>query len=213
MPTLQIDVISDVVCPWCFVGKRQLEQAIAAYGKAHPAASITVRWHPFQLNPGLPSAGVARSDYLKAKFGSDDTGRYLHVRRAASEVALELNLEAITRQPNTLRAHALIEKAGDTAFQDAMVEALFVAYFQNGRDLTDEATLRDIATTAGLPQPAIDEALHDTGLLESIAAADQRARGAGINGVPCFVVNRRYSLSGAQGMRAIIELFEDAASA
>jgi predicted DsbA family dithiol-disulfide isomerase len=209
---LRVEVVSDIVCPWCFVGKRQLEQAIALMRTTHPSIEIQVRWHPFQLNPGLPQEGIARSDYLKAKFGSDDTARFANVRRAAAAVSLELMLESISRQPNTLRAHALIAQAADAPAQDRVVEALFVAYFQRGSDLTDERTLREIALAAGLSASAIDQALQDTEVLATVAQADQRAREAGVNGVPCFIANDRYALSGAQGAQAIIEMLAEAAT-
>jgi 2-hydroxychromene-2-carboxylate isomerase len=142
-PALQIDVVSDVVCPWCFVGKRQLEEAIDRYREAHPEAEFSIRWHPFQLNPDLPREGVNRSDYLRRKFGSDDTGAlYERVRRAAGTVGLSLDMAAIVRQPNTLSAHALMEMAAAEACQDALAEALFAASFQQGRDLTEKPACR-----------------------------------------------------------------------
>jgi predicted DsbA family dithiol-disulfide isomerase len=193
------------------VGKRQLEQAIALMRTTHPSIEVQVRWHPFQLNPGLPQEGVARSDYLKAKFGSDDTARFANVRWAATAVSLELKLEAISRQPNTLRAHALIAQAADGEPQDRVVEALFVAYFQRGRDLTDERTLREIGHQAGLTPSAIDQALQDADALAAVAQADQHAREAGVSGVPCFIANDRYALSGAQGAQAITQMLVQAA--
>jgi len=214
MPSLQIDVVSDVVCPWCFVGKRQLEEAIDRYREAHPEAEFSIRWHPFQLNPDLPREGVARSDYLRRKFGTDDTSAlYERVRRAAGTVGLSLDMAAIVRQPNTLSAHALMEMAAAEGRQDALAEALFVAYFQQGRDLTDESLLRDIAREAGLPEPAIEQALTDGALLAAVADADQRAREAGIGGVPCFIINRRIAVNGAQGAPALLEAFDAAQGA
>jgi predicted DsbA family dithiol-disulfide isomerase len=213
-PALQIDVVSDVVCPWCFVGKRQLEEAIDRYREAHPEAEFSIRWHPFQLNPDLPREGVNRSDYLRRKFGNDDTGAlYERVRRAAGTVGLSLDMAAIVRQPNTLSAHALMEMAAAEACQDALAEALFAAYFQQGRDLTDERLLRDIAREAGLPEPAIEQALTDAALLDSVADADRRAREAGIGGVPCFIINRRIAVNGAQGAPALLEAFDEAGGA
>ncbi len=206
---LQIDVVSDVVCPWCFVGKRQLEQALEHYRHRHPDVAIEVRWHPFQLNPGLPAEGMDRSDYMRRKFGSADTARvYTNVKRAAEAVGLALAIEAIPRQPSTLRPHALLEAAAEAGVQDALAETLFVAYFQQGRDLSDAEVLRDLALAAGLDAPRIERALADPQAHEQIAQADVRAREAGITGVPCFIVNRRSAVSGAQGAPAILEAME-----
>jgi predicted DsbA family dithiol-disulfide isomerase len=207
---LSIDIVSDVVCPWCFVGKRQIEEAIERYRATHPEITVTTRWHPFQLNPDLPADGVARSDYLRAKFGTDNTqGLYARVRGAAQTVGLSLDMESIARQPNTIAAHALLELAAEEGCQDAMAEALFRAYFQQGRDLTDHEVLRAIAQLGGLSEPAIDRALSDAALHQRVADADRRAREAGISGVPCFIINRRSAVSGAQGAEVLLEVMED----
>lgn len=203
---LSIDVVSDVVCPWCFVGKRQLEQALERWQRDHPDRPVEVRWHPFQLNPDLPAGGMLRSDYLERKFGSADTSSiYTNVRRAAAAVGLDLAIDAIVRQPNTLRPHALLDAAAEEGRQDALAEALFVAYFQQARDLTDASVLREIAVAAGLSEAAIALALDDPGTHREVAQADERARRAGIRGVPCFIVNGRSAVSGAQGADAILE--------
>lgn len=206
---LRIDVVSDVVCPWCFVGKRQLEQALERFRTDHPGTEIDVRWHPFQLNPGLPAEGVDRAEYLRKKFGIADTERiYANVRRAGAEVGLALDIESIARQPNTLQAHALLEAAASSGCQDALAEALFAAYFLQGRDLTDPSVLRTIAGSAGLGAPAIDRALSDAEAHAEVTQADERARAAGVRGVPCFIVNQRAAVSGAQGADAILEAID-----
>ena len=203
---LQIDVVSDVVCPWCFVGKRQLEQALVRLGSQQPGVEVQVRWHPFQLNPDLAEEGMARSEYLSAKFGSADTSRiYTNVRRAAATVGLDLAMEAIVRQPNTLRPHALMEAAAGQGLQDALAEALFVAYFQQGRDLSDARQLAEIARAVGLSDEAIDQALLEDEPRQAISQADNRARRAGIQGVPCFIFNGRHAVSGAQGADALVD--------
>lgn len=214
---MRIDVVSDVVCPWCFIGKRQLEAAIAAWGVAHPdSPSPEVVWHPFQLNPVMPAEGVSRDDYLRSKFGSADTSRlYGNVRAAAREVSLDLALDRIARQPSTLRSHALMTVAlqtGGQALQSALAEALFRAYFQEARDLTDPAVLSAIAQAAGMSEGDIARALSDDALLGSVAEADQGARDAGIGGVPFFVINGRVAVNGAQGEDALSRAFERAAA-
>lgn len=214
---MRIDVVSDVVCPWCFIGKRQLEAALSAWGAAHPdSPRPEVVWHPFQLNPVMPAEGVSRDDFLRSKFGSADTGRlYGNVRAAAREVSLDLALERIARQPSTLRPHALMSvalQAGGEALQSALAEGLFRAYFQEGQDLTDPAVLSAIAQAAGMSAADIARALSDEALQDSVAEADQRARDAGIGGVPFFVINGRVAVNGAQGEDALMRALERAAA-
>jgi len=148
---LRIDVISDVVCPWCYVGKRQLEAALERWQADHPdAPAPIVRWHPFQLNPDFPEAGMARADYLQRKFGTADPGAiYQRVQAAAAAVGLAPEFAKIARQPNTLRAHALIAAAPDQASQQAVVERLFQAYFVEGADLSSRDVLATLAAEAG----------------------------------------------------------------
>lgn len=211
---LTIDIVSDVVCPWCFIGKRQLEAALERWHGDHKDAAVPpIRWHPFQLNPDMPAAGMDRADYLRRKFGNPSgAGIYDRVRHAARDAGLELALDAIRRQPNTLKAHALVAQAGDAALAGRLQEALFVAYFQQGRDLTDDAVLRDVASGAGLDDAAIDAVLDADGSITSrIAQADRDLRAQGITGVPLFIFSaggRQAAVSGAQGpvaLRAAID--------
>lgn len=205
---LTIDIVSDVVCPWCFIGKRQLEAALALWQPDHPeVAPPVLRWHAFQLNPDLPEAGIERAEYLLRKFG-DPTGARVHerVRAAAQHAGVDLALEAITRQPNTLKAHALIAMGGGSPRASMLAEALFVAHFQQGRDLTDDAVLRDIGRGAGLDDEALEAALDDPTLRRELAQADRDLRAQGINGVPLFVFSsgsRQAAVSGAQGAPAL----------
>ncbi|MCP5265998.1 MAG: DsbA family oxidoreductase [Burkholderiaceae bacterium] len=209
---LKIDVISDVVCPWCFVGKRQLEQALARWREAHPEAPAPdITWHPFQLNPDMPDEGISRAEYLASKFGTSDPARiYTNVRRAADQVGLSLNIEAITRQPSTVRPHALLGAAFDAGLQDAMAEALFRAYFIEGRDLADRNTLAALAREAGLDEERIADALDNADTHQRVVHADIRARKLGISGVPFFIVNNRIGVSGAAGADALTGAFERA---
>lgn len=209
---LRIDVVSDVVCPWCFIGKRQLEDALQRWQDAHPdAPAPQVAWRPFQLNPAMPPEGMGRDEYLLSKFGRSDTGKiYANVKAAAQTVGLSLNLEAIAKQPSTLRPHALLEKAAGAGVQHALAEALFDAYFLQGRDLTDRAVLADIARGAGLPEADVQAALTDEALLAEVADLDEQVRDMGISGVPCFIVNGRYAVSGAQGADRLMMAFNKA---
>ncbi|MCM5570345.1 DsbA family oxidoreductase [Burkholderiaceae bacterium FT117] len=207
---LRVDVISDVVCPWCYVGKRQLEAALARWREAHPGApEPLVRWHPFQLNPDLPEEGVARADYLRMKFGTPDPSSiYQRVGAAARAVGLAPEFEKIARQPNTLRAHALVGAAHGEA-QQAVVERLFRAYFMEGADLTARDTLEALAREAGLSDEAIREALDGEGAQQA-ALGDTEARRLGVSGVPFFVIDGKLGVSGAQGADALVSAFEQA---
>lgn len=206
---LTIDVISDVVCPWCFVGKRQLEQALDRFKQAYPdQPAPTVRWHPFQLNPDLPAEGISRDQYLQKKFGTPDGGGvYDRVKQAADDVGLDLNMDDIQRQPNTVRAHAVISLSKEQT-QDAVVEALFEAYFKQGRDLTDDATLIEVAREGGIPEPAIEAAISDESVHETIRRADSSARDLGVQGVPFFIFNQKLAVSGAAGADTLMQAAE-----
>ena len=215
---LQIDVVSDVVCPWCYVGKRQLEQAIELWQRDNPALPPpSLRWRPFQLNPDMPASGLPRATYLQRKFGSPDGGgRYERVLAAAREVGLDLRLDAIETQPNTLKPHGLIELALDEGKQTPLVDALFRAYFIEGRDLSDDATLRGIASDAGLADGLIDAVLQEDAVTRIVAAADAELREYGVTGVPLFIIGgetgERLAVSGAQGAKALLQAMRQAQS-
>jgi predicted DsbA family dithiol-disulfide isomerase len=209
-----IDVVSDVVCPWCYIGKRHLESAIAQL----PADQRpVVRWHPFQLNPDLPAEGIARRQYLEDKFGGPEraTQIYERVRAAGRNAGLALDIDRIERQPNTLDAHRLIAWAqgSGAADTDALVEALFRAYFVEGRFIGDRAVLADIAGEAGLDAVAARAMLDSGEGTTEIADMDRHAREMGIGGVPFFVFNQRLGVSGAQGGTALLEALEQSRQA
>lgn len=206
---ITIDVISDVVCPWCFIGKRQLEQALTTLADKNPGQPAPeVRWHPFQLNPDMPAEGMSRADYLKAKFG-DPTGgsAYDNVRAAAGSADLAINFDGIKRQPNTRLAHALIAMAQADA-QQRLVEALFQAYFIDNLDLTLDETLIEVARGCGMPEPIIEAALNDASVLQAVEQADAQARQLGVSGVPFFIFNQQLAVSGAAGADTLIAAYE-----
>src|SRR5229473_8335584 len=151
---LSIDIISDVVCPWCYIGKRRLEAALELYRERSPgAAEPKITWHPFQLNPDMPATGIDRDAYVKGKFGADRAGQiYGRITSIGKEVGIPFDFTRVTRQPNTLAAHSLIALAIDAGKQDAVVEAFFRAFFLEGRDLTSAETLAGIAVGAGLDE-------------------------------------------------------------
>lgn len=211
MNPIPVDVVSDVVCPWCYIGKRQLENAIDLWSRRHADVPVEVSWHAFQLDPDIPPEGIARDDYLLRKFGSADTRR-LHARvaAAAESVGLAMDFERIARQPNTLPAHALIAAMPAGAHQQAMVEELFRAYFVGGADLGAREELLDVAERAGMPRDAAAGAIDDRRALDAIAHAERGLREQGVSGVPLFIVDRRIAVHGAQGAEAIVSALERA---
>jgi predicted DsbA family dithiol-disulfide isomerase len=196
-PVGRIDVISDAICPWCYIGKRHLESALALLDKQ--GLHFTVAWHPFQLNPDMPREGVERAQYRLAKFGSAERSRQLDERitETACTVGLEFHLDRLTRTPNTLDAHRLIRLAGQHGVQDGVVEALFEGYFCDGADIGNADVLTRLGVEGGLERDEVTAMLaSDTGLKE-VAAADRMARNAGIQGVPSFALQGHVLFSGA----------------
>jgi predicted DsbA family dithiol-disulfide isomerase len=209
---IQIDVISDVVCPWCFIGKRNLERALDTWRAKHPDETPAVRWHPFQLNPQLPAGGVPRKQYLENKFGGPERAKeiYARVSAAGKRADIDFAFDAIRVQPNTIDAHRLMHFAGEHGNQDAMAEAIFRRYFVEGADLSDRQTLADIAELAGLNREAAAAYLAGDTDRALIEEQDQRARAIGVEGVPFFIFNQRVALSGAQPPEVIVEAMEKA---
>jgi predicted DsbA family dithiol-disulfide isomerase len=196
-PVGRIDVISDAICPWCYIGKRHLETALVLLDKQ--GLHFTVAWHPFQLNPDMPREGVDRAQYRIAKFGSAERSRQLDERitETACTVGLEFHLDRLTRTPNTLDAHRLIRLAGQKGVQDGVVEALFEGYFCDGADIGNAEVLARLGVEGGLERDDIIAMLQsDTGLKE-VTAADRMARNAGIQGVPSFALQGHVLFSGA----------------
>jgi predicted DsbA family dithiol-disulfide isomerase len=202
---LTIDVISDVICPWCFIGKRRLEKALGD----RPA---TVRWHAFQLNPDMPREGIDRRTYRIRKFGTWERSLELDAQVAAAGrgEGIAFNFDRMARTPNTLDAHRIIWLAGERGVQDAVCEALFTAYFTDGKDLSDLATLSNIATGAGLDRAEVDELLAGEIGLEAVQAGELEARRLGVSGVPFFVINGKVALSGAQPPELFLQAFDQA---
>ncbi|MBM3522607.1 MAG: DsbA family oxidoreductase [Alphaproteobacteria bacterium] len=202
-----IDIVSDVICPWCFIGKRRLERAL----QLAPQDDVEIVWRPFQLNPDFPAEGMDRAAYLRAKFGDAAGGSmYQRLRAAGAPDGIDFQFEKIRRTPNTLKPHRLIRWAATAGRQDAMVEALFRGYFLEGADLSDDATLVRIAQNAGADANEAGAYLATDQDVEAIRQEDAFARQVGITGVPCFIVDRKFALSGAQPPEALIELFEHA---
>ena len=207
---LNIDIVSDVVCPWCYIGKRHVEAAIAQFSAKRPGVAVTIRWHPFQLNPDLPPEGTDRKAYLEAKFGGPQRAAeiYARVSAAGRNAGLALNFDGIQRQPNTLMAHALIAYAQSIeggGHADAIVERLFKAYFVDGRFVGDIEVLVAIAAECGLDAEATRAVLSEPSTLEQIAALDASVRRQGISGVPFLIFNQKLALSGAQPPEVMLD--------
>jgi predicted DsbA family dithiol-disulfide isomerase len=206
-----IDVYSDLVCPWCYIGKRRLEQALLRLSEQNIAAMPN--WRAFQLNPDLPDAGVARKDYVETKFGGAQRAVEIYARVAAvgNEVGIPFQFEKIPRQPNTINAHRLIGYAGDAGKQDALVEALFRAFFLEFRDINAVDSLSDIAAGAGLDRTATHAYLSSEQGADNVRQEDARARQLGISGVPFFVFGGKYAVSGAQDADVLLQAYQQAA--
>jgi predicted DsbA family dithiol-disulfide isomerase len=200
---LVIEVASDVVCPWCYIGKRRLEKALALLdGEVQPE----IRWLPFQLNPQMPKQGISREEYRKAKFGSIERSRSLDARVAAEGEGegIAFAFERMQRTPNTTAAHQLIDLAQKQGKGTPVVDALFKAYFEDARDIGDAAVLADIASRAGVsgwPQQADSK---------QVEALEEDVRNLGISAVPTFIVNRKLGVSGAHPPEALAQAIQEA---
>lgn len=193
---IKLDILSDPICPWCYIGKACLDRVLAAV----PDHPFVIEWHPFQLNPEMPAAGMDRVEYLEHKFGGREGAlrSYAPVVERAEAEGLELNLSAISRTPNTLNAHRLIHWAGIEGRQTPVVSFLFDAYFKQGRDLGDPEVLVDIAERAEMDGAAIRRLLASDADAQMIRDRDAHARAHGVTGVPTFVVANTHVVVGAQ---------------
>jgi len=193
----KLDIISDPICPWCYIGKARLEAALAE----RPDHPFTIEWHPFQLNPDMPPEGLDQREYLELKFGGREGAVkvYSQIAEAAEQAGVKVAFDKIERTPNTIDAHRLIHWAGLEGLQDAVVDLLFLAYFQDGVDISDKSALTAIGAKAGM-DPAMLATLFDgENDVDGIRARDAYARERGVTGVPCFIINNQYVVQGAQG--------------
>ena len=209
-PVALIDVISDAICPWCYIGKRQLEIALPML--AADGLVFNVMWHPFQLNPDMPAEGVDRKSYREQKFGGPEKAAAIDQRitETAATLGLEFHLEKLKRTPNTVNAHRLIRYAAEQGMQDAVVEALFKAYFCDGADLGDNELLAAIGGLGGLDPDSVFKMLASDEGKREVLAGDQMARNAGINGVPSFALQGHVLFSGAVPGEEMAKAFRQA---
>lgn len=193
---IKLDILSDPVCPWCYIGKANLDRAL----ERHPEHPFEIAWHPFQLNPEMPQGGMDRRAYLEMKFGGREGAAavYARIDEAAKAAGLAIDWGAIPRIPNTLDAHRLVHWAGLEGRQTPVVAALFRAYWIDGRDIGDRAVLGEIAETSGLDRAMIARLLDSAADADDIRARDAHARERGVTGVPTFVVANAHVVPGAQ---------------
>lgn len=204
---MQIDVVSDTICPWCFIGKRRLERALAA----RPDVAFDVRWRAYRLDPGVPREGVDRKAYLAAKFGSDPRAKASGqaIREMGKGEGIAFAFDDINRTPNTLDSHRLVHWADAAGAQDDVVERLFRAYFEQGRDIGDAAVLSAVAGEAGMDADQVARLLADDTDRERIEREDALAHEMGISGVPTFIFANKYAISGAYDPDKLVKVIDN----
>lgn len=203
---MQIDIVSDTVCPWCYIGKRKFERAL----ETRTDLAVEISWRPFQLNPHMPAGGMARDAYLATKFGGD--ARADQVFRAVADagrtVGIAFDFDRIRRTPSTLDSHRLIRWASSAGAQNDLVEILFRLYFLEGADIGDHRVLVEAAREAGMDADLVADLLSKDADLDLIRREDSQSRQMGINGVPCFIIDRKYAISGAQDPPVFHKVFD-----
>lgn len=193
---IKLDILSDPICPWCFIGKTNLDKALAD----HPDHPFQIEWHPFQLNPDMPAQGMDRRAYLEAKFGGKEAAikAYAPVVEHAEKNGVEIDFEGMKRTPNTLNAHRLIHWAGIEGRQTAAVSALFKAYFTDARDIGENEVLADIADSIEMDAAMVLRLLATQEDINTIKERDQHSRKMGVTSVPTFIVANQHAVPGAQ---------------
>lgn len=193
---IKLDIMSDPICPWCFIGKAHLDKALAN----HPNHPFLIEWHPFQLNPDMPANGMGRRDYLEGKFGGKEAAvrAYAPVVESAEQAGVAIDFEGMKRTPNTMNAHRLIHWAGIEGRQTAAVAALFKAYFVDARDIGDPEVLADIADGIEMDAAVVARLLKSDVDAQDIRDRDAHSRQMGISSVPTFIVANQHAVPGAQ---------------
>ena len=204
---VKLDILSDPICPWCYIGKANLDRAL----EQRPNHPFVIEWHPFQLNPDMPREGVDRRTYLESKFGGKEGAvrAYTPVVEHAKAAGLDINFEAMERTPNTLDAHRLIHWAGIEGRQTAIVSSLFRAYFRDGRDIGSHDVLADIADSAGMDASVVLRLLATDEDTQLIRDKDVSARDMGVNSVPTFIVASRHAVPGAQPTELWLKVMDE----
>ncbi len=204
---MQLDVVSDTVCPWCYIGKKRLDEALAIRG----SDGIALRWRPFQLDASIPDGGVDRKAYMQKKFGADpDRAKAVgnSIKEYGEALGIAFNFDKIEKAPNTLDSHRLIRWAGTAGCQNEMVDILFRRYFTDAEDIGNHDVLVDAAAEAGMDGDIVADLLIRGADRELVAREDATAREMGIQGVPSFVINSKWVMVGAQETPALIRMFD-----
>jgi len=203
---ISIDLFSDPICPWCFIGKRRLEAALST----RPEIEVDINWHSFQLNPMMPHDGMERGEYLALKFGNPDNARRLYdnIASVGEQAGIQFEFERIEITPNTIAAHRLIRFADRFGAQDKIVEQLFNAYFLDGRNIGDIDILIALNAEAGLNSDEAAVFLESDEDMDAVKSEDMQARQLGIQGVPFYILDQQYAISGAQEPEAFYPLFD-----
>lgn len=204
---LVVDVVSDIVCPWCYIGKRKLDGALAELARSEPSLGVQVRWHPFELNPDLPAEGMPRASYLAQKFGSEARAAdiYARVKSVGDTVGIAFRFDRIERQPNTRDGHRLVAWAQQQGDAGTLVERLFHAYFVEGRHIGDPDELARLAAESGWSDQDARAMLASDALREEVVKESREASDVGIQGVPFFIFNGRTAVSGAHDPVTLLE--------
>ncbi len=207
---LAVDVVSDVVCPWCYLGEKRLEAALA-----EETRPVALRWRPYQLDPTIPPGGLDRAEYMERKFGRDDRLKSVHdhLARLGAEVGISFAFDRIERAPNTLDAHRLIRWAAPADAQRQVVDRLFRAYFVEGRDVGDRVVLLDVATASGLDAEIVDKRLAEGADVDAVRREIAEAQAIGVTGVPFFIFAGRVGVPGAQDVTLLRRAMTEARAA
>jgi len=208
---MQIDVISDTVCPWCFIGKRRLMRAMAM----RPNIAFDVKWRPYRLDPTIPKGGMDRQAYMRAKFGDDPMAvveMYKQITQEGAKDGIEFDFAAIKRRPDTLDSHRLIRWAEAAGVQDEVVERLFIAYFENGEDIGDVRVLADIADLCGMDGVEVAQMLETDADAALVEREDQIAHEMGVTGVPAMIFGSKLAVSGARDADMLAVVIDRVAS-
>jgi len=207
---MRIEIVSDVICPWCFIGKRRLEQALAQ----RPGMEFELGWRPFQLNPDMPREGADRKSYLEAKFGGPARAKEIYARVSAegAKEGIAFDFDGIKRTPNTLAAHSVLRWALGTGVQNELKERLFRLYFLDGKDIGDHYVLADAAAAEGMDGELVRKLLDEGRDADLIQQEDMTARQMGITGVPFFIFERKYGVSGAQPSEVLLQVIDKIAA-
>ncbi len=207
---MQIDIVSDTVCPWCFIGKRKLERAL----ELRPDTTFDIRWRAYRLDPTIPREGVDRKAYMKAKFGDSPRASAMGdaIRAAGESVNIAFAFDRIEKRPDTIDSHRLIRWAASAGKQTEIVERLFAAYFEKGRDIGDRDVLLSVAADVGMDTDLVGELLAGDSDRDLIEQEDALAHRMGISGVPTFIFANKYLISGAQDSDKLVRVIDQAAN-